>query len=189
MRFDLGMLFMRLFRLLLRFLVPERPSETLYRPVRIQPVHVPATTGQSESAAILRVPDHQPEAAVVGRCWVIDGDTIDISGTRIRLFGIDAPELDHPYGKTAKWALIRLCRDQEIRAVFHGSFSHDRTVATCYLSDGRDLSAEMVRLGLAVDWPKFSGGKYRHLELEGIRKKLWRCDARQKGRMPPRMPD
>lgn len=34
-----------------------------------------------------------------GRAWVIDGDTIDISGTRIRLAGIDAPELDHPFGK------------------------------------------------------------------------------------------
>ncbi len=50
-----------------------------------------------------------------GRAWVIDGDTIDIGGTRIRLAGIDAPELDHPYGKNAKWALINLCKGQKIR--------------------------------------------------------------------------
>ncbi|RYI30835.1 MAG: hypothetical protein EON48_05195 [Acetobacteraceae bacterium] len=124
-----------------------------------------------------------------GRAWVIDGDTIDIAGTRIRLAGIDAPEMDHPYGKSAKWALIKLCKGQEVRAVFDGNLSHDRTVATCYLPDGRDLSAEMVRAGMAIDWRKFSGGRYRAYEPDGIRKKLWRCEARQKGLMPPSLPD
>lgn len=124
-----------------------------------------------------------------GRAWVIDGDTIDIAGTRIRLSGIDAPEMDHPYGKSAKWTLVNLCKGQDVRAVFDGDLSHDRTVATCFLPDGRDLSAEMVKAGMAIDWPKFSRGKYSSLELPGIRKKLWRCDARQKGRMPPSLPD
>jgi endonuclease YncB( thermonuclease family) len=119
-----------------------------------------------------------------GNAWVIDGDTIDIAGTRIRLAGIDAPELDHPYGNKAKWTLVNLCKGQVVRAVFDGDLSHDRTVATCYLPDGRDLAAEMVRAGMAVDWPKFSRGKYAGLEVPGIRRKLWRCDARQKGRMP-----
>lgn len=122
---------------------------------------------------------------VCGRAWVVDGDTIDIVGTRIRLAGIDAPELEHPYGKSAKWLLVNLCKGQEVRAVFDGDLSHERTVATCYLPDGRDLSAEMVKAGLAIDWPKFSKGKYRCLEPEGVRKRLWRCDARQRGRMPP----
>lgn len=58
-----------------------------------------------------------------------------------------------------------------------------RTVARCFLRNGRDLSAEMVKLGLAIDWPKFSGGKYQSLEVQGVRKKLWLAGARQKGRM------
>lgn len=124
-----------------------------------------------------------------GRAWVIDGDTIEIGGTRIRLSGIDAPEIDHPYGKNAKWTLVNLCKGQDVRAVFDGDLSHDRTVATCYLPDGSDLSAEMVKAGMAIDWPKFSRGKYSSLEVPGIRKKLWRCDARQKGRLPPSLPD
>jgi hypothetical protein len=41
----------------------------------------------------------------------------------------------------------------------------------------------MVKLGFAIDWPKFSGGQYRALELPGARKKMWLADARQKGRM------
>lgn len=60
---------------------------------------------------------------------------------------------------------------------------HGRTVAVCRLGDGRDLSAEMVRCGLAIDWPKYSGGKYGDLELPEARRKLWLADARQKGRM------
>lgn len=120
---------------------------------------------------------------------MIDGDTIDIAGTRIRLAGIDAPELGDPYGNKAKWTLVNLCKGQQVRAVYDGEQSHDRTVATCYLPDGRDLSAEMIKAGMAIDWPKFSHGKYRHLEPHGIRKKLWRCDARQRGRMPTNLPD
>ena len=61
--------------------------------------------------------------------------------------------------------------------------SYGRTVGKCYLSDGRDLSAEMVKAGLAIDWPKFSGGKYRSMKTSDARKKLWLADARQKGRM------
>lgn len=139
--------------------------------------------GQSADIRIVEVTELR------GRAWVIDGDTLDIGGMRIRLVGIDAPEMDHPYGRTAKWALVNLCKGQEIRAVFDGDLSHDRTVATCYLPDGRDLSAEMVAAGMAIDWPKFSRGKYSRLEPQGIRRKFWRCDARQKGRMAPRRPD
>lgn len=58
-----------------------------------------------------------------------------------------------------------------------------RSVAKCYLPDGRDLSAEMVKLDLAIDWPKFSSGKYKSLEVENARRKMWLADARRKGHM------
>jgi micrococcal nuclease len=130
-----------------------------------------------------------PVPTVVGRAWVIDGDTIDIGGTRIRLAGIDAPELEDPYGVKAKIFMVQLCKGNRIRAEFDGQQSYERHVATCYLPDGRDLSEELVKAGLAIDWPKFSNGKYGQFEVEGIRKKLWRCDARQRGRMPVSLPD
>ena len=41
----------------------------------------------------------------------------------------------------------------------------------------------MVKQGLALEWAKFSGGCYRHLETSDARKRLWLADARQKGRM------
>ena len=114
---------------------------------------------------------------------MIDGDTLVVQKTRIRLFGIDAPELNHPYGKQAKWALVALCDGQAVRAEVTENDCHGRTVARCFLRDGRDLSEEMVKLGLAIDWPKFSGGVYRPLESPDARKKMWLADARQKGRM------
>lgn len=124
-------------------------------------------------------------SVIEGTCWVIDGDTIVIGKQNIRLAGIDAPELDHPWGRKAKFALVALCRGQKITVRVTGELSHDRVVGICHLPDGRDLAAEMVRMGLAVDWPKYSGGRYRHLEVPGVRRRLWRCDARQNGRFPP----
>jgi micrococcal nuclease len=118
-----------------------------------------------------------------GPAYVTDGDTITIQKTQVRLYGIDAPELDHPYGKQAKWAMVRLCKGHSIRAEITDEDKYGRTVAKCFLPDGRDLSEELVKQGLAIDWPKFSGGKYSNLEVAGIRKKLWLADARQKGRM------
>ncbi|TMM55638.1 thermonuclease family protein [Sulfitobacter sabulilitoris] len=125
----------------------------------------------------------QKGRVIQGSAYVTDGDTIVIKKTQIRLFGVDAPELGHPYGQKAKWAMVRLCKGQTVRAEITDTDTHGRTVARCYLQDGRDLSAEMVKQGLAIDWPKFSGGIYSSLEMPDLRKKLWLADARQKGRM------
>jgi len=103
----------------------------------------------------------------------------------IRLAGVDAPELHHPWGQKAKWSLIAMCKGQIITAHLEPELSYDRVVATCELPDGRDLSAEMVKIGLALDWPKFSGGKYGSLEVDGARKKLWRVTAKHKGKLHP----
>lgn len=127
----------------------------------------------------------QAETILRGTCWVIDGDTIVIDKVHLRLAGIDAPELDHPYGQQSKWALVNLCKGQTITARILPEISYNRLVAHCTLPDGRDLAAEMVRCGLALDWPKFSGGKYRHLEQPDARRKLWRADARQRGKLIP----
>lgn len=123
------------------------------------------------------------ERVLAGAAWVTDGDTITIKRQQIRLYGIDAPELNHPYGQKAKWALHKLCKGQSIRVEITAEDAHGRVVARCYLPDGRDLSAEMVKQGLAIDWPKFSGGKYQNLETPDARKKLFLADARQKGWM------
>ncbi len=120
---------------------------------------------------------------ISGRAYVVDGDTLTISKTQVRLFGVDAPEMNHPYGQKAKWAMVALCKGKTVYAEITGDDEYGRTVAKCTLEDGRDLSAELVKQGLALDWPKFSEGAYTSLEPDGVRKKLWLADARQKGRL------
>ncbi|APE45495.1 nuclease [Sulfitobacter alexandrii] len=79
--------------------------------------------------------------------------------------------------------MIGLCRGKSVRAEILERDTYGRTVAKCFLPDGRDLSAEMVKRGMAIDWPKYSGGVYSHMETPDARKKFWLADARQKGRM------
>lgn len=164
---------MRLFRILVRLFV-GRGGWTSQRRRR-------------EPLIIITNPIPSPQTPTVlrGRCWVVDGDTIVIDKVHIRLAGIDAPELDHPWGKQSKWALVQLCKGQTVTARIMPELSYDRVVAECFLPDGRDLAAELVRSGMALDWPKFSGGKYRHLETPDARRKLWRADARQRGKLRP----
>lgn len=137
----------------------------------------------SDKAASGSSTRESPTRLVSGRAYVVDGDTLKISKTQVRLFGVDAPEMNHPYGQKAKWAMVALCKGQTVSAEITGDDEYGRMVAKCTLEDGRDLSAEMVKQGMAIDWPKFSGGAYASLEPEGVRKKLWLADARQKGRL------
>lgn len=152
---------------------PDPPSPAQHSPQTIQSAPKPFDQRTAEPA----------QEVLTGSAYVVDGDTISIKKTQVRLFGVDAPELNHPYGKKAKWALFSMCKGQTIRAELVAKDDHGRAVAKCYLPDGKDLSAEMVKLGLAIDWPKFSGGKYRAFETSDARKKMWLADARQKGRM------
>lgn len=103
---------------------------------------------------------------IMGHARIIDGDTISISKTKIRLHGIDAPEtkqtcLDHtntPYmcGK-ASTAFLRKLIGPSLMVHCKGKH-HDRykrLIAVCF-ADGMDLNAEMVRQGWAVAYRKYS---------------------------------
>ena len=164
-------------------LPPSKPREPIYPQRRASPAARPKAPVVQSAKPPAAAPNVSISQHISGKCYVIDGDTIVIQGAHIRLAGIDAPELEHPWGKKAKWELVRLCKGQIITARIEPEISYDRMVATCFLPDGRDLSAEMVKIGLALDWPKFSGGRYTHLEPEGVRKKHWKAAARQRGHM------
>jgi endonuclease YncB( thermonuclease family) len=179
---------MGLFRVLVRWFAVRRRSQVAspidepFRPLKFEPRAQTRVVVVAAPAAPLSPPK---ETVLQGRCWVIDGDTIVIGDVHIRIAGIDAPELDHPWGQRSKWALVQLCKGQTVTARIRPELSYDRLVAECFLPDGRDIAAELVSSGLALDWPKFSGGKYRHLEPADARRKLWRADARQRGMLRP----
>lgn len=161
----------------------SRPSYPRSGPYTPPSRPVAATPYRRPAPRPVEPPKPDLETTLTGKCYVIDGDTIQIGKVRLRLAGIDAPELDHPWGQKAKWELVKLCKGQVITAEIEPRLSYDRVVATCYLPDGRDLGAEMVKRGLALDWPKFSGGRYSHLEPPDARKKHWKAAARQRGHM------
>jgi len=73
----------------------------------------------------------------------IDGDTLRMGSERIRLRGIDTPELSEPGGQEAKQRLEQLLHDGPIRIVPHGQDIYGRTVADVFVS-GRNV-AEVLR--------------------------------------------
>ena len=113
------------------------------------------------SAVAVAWPVH---ADVSGWAHVIDGDTIDVAGTRIRLFGIDAPEHAQSCQDEGKlWgcgglAKLRLADRISGRTVVCKEKDQDhygRIVAVCRAS-GEDLNAWMVSEGWALAYRRYS---------------------------------
>jgi endonuclease YncB( thermonuclease family) len=108
-------------------------------------------------------------AELTGQASIIDGDTLEIHGTRIRLWGIDAPETtqlcrgddSQQYRCGAKSAndLDAFIGRRPVSCIPISLDQYGRTVAACSVA-GADLGGWLVRNGLAFDWPQYSKGKY-----------------------------
>lgn len=105
------------------------------------------------------------EERLSGRASVIDGDTIEIHGQRIRLEGIDAPESRQTCtdakgkswrcGKAAAFALADKIGMATVTCQSHGKDRYKRALAVCYLSKV-DLNGWMVRNGWSVAYREYS---------------------------------
>lgn len=80
---------------------------------------------------------------------VIDGDTIFANGCKIRLHGIDAPEMDQAGGVAAKEALARLLYKKTITVQKTDTDRYGRIVARLTTKDG-DIGRLMVSSGYAI---------------------------------------
>jgi endonuclease YncB( thermonuclease family) len=86
---------------------------------------------------------------------VIDGDTLVSGGERIRLFGIDAPEVGQQCASGATDRLVALARDR-VR-VEDGPRRTDmfgRRLFYLYTDDGRSIDELMVGEGHAIAWDR-----------------------------------
>lgn len=105
----------------------------------------------------------QPD--VEGSAHFHDGDTFTIKGVKIRLFGVDAPEMDQtcklPDGSA--WACGRWSRDEvrrilkgrDLRCVKRVYDKYGRMVARCYLGQ-QDLARMLVQDGIVFSYASFS---------------------------------
>ncbi len=112
-------------------------------------------------------------AEVNGVPSIVDGDTIELHGERIRLHGIDAPEgkqvcqvASRPVrcGQIAAEMLRQFVGRQIVSCAPEDRDQYGRTVATCYLGK-TDLNEWMVRQGQAVAYTRYST-KYVAAESE-----------------------
>nr|AAR07765.1 hypothetical protein LV220 [Klebsiella pneumoniae CG43] len=83
---------------------------------------------------------------------VIDGDTVQAYdgaiNTRIRLYGIDAPESKQAFGQKAKQTMIQLVANQIVNIQDHGQDAYGRMLGTIYLKS-QDINSIMVAEGMA----------------------------------------
>lgn len=122
-------------------------------------------------------------AAIVGRASVIDGDTIEIHGERIRFNGVDAPESAqlckngggqgyHCGAKSADGLQAFLAASSPTRCEFVERDQYDRFVGNCSRADGSSVQRWLVKNGHAMDWPRYSGGAYASEQAAAKSKKL-----------------
>ena len=106
-------------------------------------------------------------ADITGKPRVIDGDTIEVAGQRIRLHGIDTPEAKQlceadgkPWrcGQEATFALANIIGRTWVDCVERDRDRYGRIVAVCKIggAKGQDLGAWMVSEGWALAYRKYS---------------------------------
>ncbi len=97
-------------------------------------------------------------ADLTGAPTVIDGDTLEVQGQRLDLYGVDAPEIDrtcaadgktYPCGIVARAALMDLTAGASVECTIKRGDETGRVIATC-LAGGYDLAAGMAHTGWGV---------------------------------------
>jgi endonuclease YncB( thermonuclease family) len=129
--------------------------------------------------AALLVPVNATAAELRGIAEVVDGDTLDIEGIRVRLDSIDAPEGDQlcqrdgrPWlcGDRSTEALRTLAEGRLVVCVTDGTDRYKRILAECWAGEPREtagssLNALMVRQGWALDYTQYSKGRHATEQL------------------------
>ncbi len=132
------------------------------------------------------LPDPADASKLEGRATALTGDTLRISGTRVLLDGIEAPETAQSCQRTngswkcgaaAKDALADLIRGRRVTCDILGEEQAGKR-ARCYVSDNTDIAEALVRKGHVFAGGGF-WGSYAGVESEAETQKvgLWAGEA------------
>jgi endonuclease YncB( thermonuclease family) len=126
-----------------------------------------STQSAGSNAAATKAKSSEKSAAkvIAGRATVVDGDGVEIGGVKIRLFGVDAPEIDQycnradgtrwRCGQYATVELDRTIAGREVTCAVRDKDRYGRPVAVCRVAE-IDLAATQAKSGLAVAYRKFT---------------------------------
>ena len=101
---------------------------------------------------------------IAGPARVIDGDTLEVAGQRIRIHAIDAPEarqhcsteMDRTAcGQRATQEMSDLIAGEPVRCEKRDIDRYGRIVAVCFNAEGLDLGKQMVRHGWALAYRQY----------------------------------
>ena len=120
---------------------------------------------------------------ITGPARVLDGDTLNMEGVRIRLFGVDAPESDQsctradgaswPCGSAAREALQQKIADRQIRCRRRDVDDYGRIVAVCHLGE-EDLNGWLAQSGWVVAYREYSRDYLdEEASARSARRNLW----------------
>ncbi|MCF6326327.1 MAG: thermonuclease family protein [Devosiaceae bacterium] len=101
---------------------------------------------------------------ITGRAGVSDGDSLRFGNERVRLIGIDAPELDQtcinssgdpwPCGRVSHERLLQLVKEGALKCTYERRDRYDRALAVCTVDDV-DIGGAMVLAGLAISYDDY----------------------------------
>ena len=91
----------------------------------------------------------------------VDGDTLRADGMRIRLWGIDAPEMSEVQGPRSKVVLQTILDSSMPLTCYEmGRDRYGRIVARCHDAQGYDIGCTMIAARAAEEWQAYSRGYY-----------------------------
>lgn len=119
------------------------------------------------SILLLLLPSPSFAWDIAGRPRILDGDTLAMKGTRVKLYDIDAPERDqwclgpslvqYPCGEQAARALSEAIGTEDVRCLSRGTDRYGRILGVCFTAAGVNLNSWLVRAGYAISYYRHGG--------------------------------
>ena len=95
---------------------------------------------------------------IIGKAFVLDGDSLRVAGNEIRLVRIDAPEYKqlcyferkkYPCGQVSRDFLVELAGGKKVKCLYAEKDMYERFLAECFVGE-KSINEELVKNGMAI---------------------------------------